>query len=69
MGLRSSGSELPNSDNGGLHFRDKVTSTFLSDARGAASLEEKPSLQGTLRADDGIRTRDPHLGKVMRFVQ
>ena len=21
----------------------------------------------TLRADDGIRTRDPHLGKVMRY--
>ena len=22
---------------------------------------------GPLRADDGIRTRDPHLGKVMRY--
>ena len=22
---------------------------------------------GDLRADDGIRTRDPHLGKVMRY--
>lgn len=22
---------------------------------------------GGLRADDGIRTRDPHLGKVMRY--
>ena len=22
---------------------------------------------GVLRADDGIRTRDPHLGKVMRY--
>jgi hypothetical protein len=23
--------------------------------------------RSTLRADDGIRTRDPHLGKVMRY--
>ena len=23
--------------------------------------------ESTLRADDGIRTRDPHLGKVMRY--
>ena len=23
--------------------------------------------QSTMRADDGIRTRDPHLGKVMRY--
>lgn len=22
---------------------------------------------GVVRADDGIRTRDPHLGKVMRY--
>ena len=25
------------------------------------------SCEGLLRADDGIRTRDPHLGKVMRY--
>ena len=23
--------------------------------------------RGTIRADDGIRTRDPHLGKVMLY--
>jgi hypothetical protein len=25
------------------------------------------ALDGAFRADDGIRTRDPHLGKVMRY--
>jgi hypothetical protein len=25
------------------------------------------SSRGEMRADDGIRTRDPHLGKVMRY--
>src|ERR1700736_5351380 len=25
------------------------------------------TLRGRCRADDGIRTRDPHLGKVMRY--
>jgi hypothetical protein len=47
-------------------------STFLSDAfprsrRGIAGREAQ--LTGELRADDGIRTRDPHLGKVIGKVQ
>ena len=31
------------------------------------STEVSPRDSGGLRADDGIRTRDPHLGKVMRY--
>jgi hypothetical protein len=32
------------------------------------STEVSPrEISGGLRADDGIRTRDPHLGKVMRY--
>ena len=31
------------------------------------STEVSPRLSGGLRADDGTRTRDPHLGKVMRY--
>ncbi len=27
----------------------------------------KPGWVADMRADDGIRTRDPHLGKVMRY--
>ena len=34
-----------------------------STARGRQSLDQRPRF----RADDGIRTRDPHLGKVMRY--
>ena len=29
--------------------------------------DETPARLGLLRADDGIRTRDPHLGKVMLY--
>ena len=34
-----------------------------STARGRRSLDQRPRF----RADDGIRTRDPHLGKVMLY--
>jgi hypothetical protein len=38
-----------------------------TDDRSAAIPVEDPRPQDPLRADDGIRTRDPHLGKVMRY--
>ena len=38
-----------------------VRHQFLADARG------QPARSVCLRADDGIRTRDPHLGKVMLY--
>ncbi len=32
-----------------------------------ARARQNPKNQNFLRADDGIRTRDPHLGKVMLY--
>ena len=37
------------------------------DHRDVQVLEVRRGPEGFLRADDGIRTRDPHLGKVMRY--
>jgi hypothetical protein len=34
---------------------------------GRCTREETPASRGFFGADDGIRTRDPHLGKVMLY--
>ena len=42
---------------------------WASQRPASASADESPATHGIPGADDGIRTRDPHLGKVMRFVR
>jgi hypothetical protein len=47
--------------------RDRITAARLLASRCAPGRRSCQPPEGALRADDGIRTRDPHLGKVMRY--